>query len=267
MVSESLKKEARKYKIRITYVTSSGKRNYRKVSVIKSDIKKKKPRKTKFGVVRKGSDGHFREENPASGIRVNPNDNTNWVWLPVRWVHCLSCGMYHSNRQIPAPFWDRNWENSSGPTSNVKAGVILVRGDNLLMTQSYNDKFGFPKGAVDKGEDIYRAAVRELKEETGVVLDVRNIRGTQPMSIISKKNVYKMFVYKVPMNFKLTSFPEDDAEITSFGWVNVNSANNLKLSNAMKSVLATYKRYHVQKETIPWKSRNKSSSDNNWRKR
>lgn len=277
-ISESLRKQAKKYKVRTTYNTKSGKRKYRTASAIRNEIKKRSKgrsfKRSKFGAVARGSDGHYREQNPASGLKVNPNDNTKWIWLPVKWNCCQECGMYHSNRKIPESFWKREWDS---PSSNIKAGVIVVRGDNLLMTQSYHDKFGFPKGAIDKGEKPHEAAVRELFEETGVVIDPVIISRKKPLNIVSGKNVYKMFVYNVPMNFKLASFPRDDAEITTFGWVNINQADKLKLSRAMRSVLETYKRSvkdnwrntpsirRVQSAPQPYK-RN-ADSDQNWRRK
>ncbi|HHT96330.1 MAG TPA: NUDIX hydrolase [Clostridiales bacterium] len=62
--------------------------------------------------------------------------------------------------------------------------VILVRNEDtqkikLLMikrkSHPYKDCWALPGGFVDKNEDINAAAIREVKEETGVKIDIENI--------------------------------------------------------------------------------------------
>ena len=47
------------------------------------------------------------------------------------------------------------------------AGFIVVRGGKFLLLLS-DDKVDTPKGHIEKGERAISAAVRELKEETGI---------------------------------------------------------------------------------------------------
>ncbi len=54
----------------------------------------------------------------------------------------------------------------------VAVGAVLIKdGKILLVKRGYppgKDKWSIPGGVVEAGEDIYSAAVRELKEETGI---------------------------------------------------------------------------------------------------
>lgn len=52
------------------------------------------------------------------------------------------------------------------------AGVMLVNGDGRVFVGQRNDHFSdawqMPQGGIDEGEDAKTAALRELKEETGI---------------------------------------------------------------------------------------------------
>lgn len=54
----------------------------------------------------------------------------------------------------------------------VAVGAVLIKNDEILLVKrGYppgKGKWSIPGGVVEAGEDIYVAAVRELKEETGI---------------------------------------------------------------------------------------------------
>ena len=63
-------------------------------------------------------------------------------------------------------------------------GVLAVvrRGNQLLLAQrskgSYKGRWGFPGGHLERGETVTAAALRELREETGVEAEARGILTT-----------------------------------------------------------------------------------------
>ena len=56
--------------------------------------------------------------------------------------------------------------NSLVPSVNVV--VTNAEGEILLIRRSDNDNWAIPGGAIDLGESLTQAAVRETKEETGI---------------------------------------------------------------------------------------------------
>lgn len=65
-----------------------------------------------------------------------------------------------------------------------------------LVLQSLNGDFGFPKGHVEKDETEYETALRELKEETNVDIEiVEGFRKQIEYLMSSKKDVIKIAVY------------------------------------------------------------------------
>jgi ADP-ribose pyrophosphatase YjhB (NUDIX family) len=74
--------------------------------------------------------------------------------------------------------------NSLVPSVNVV--VTNAGGDVLLIRRSDNQNWAVPGGAIDLGESMVRAAVRETKEETGVDCEVTGLVGiyTDPKHVI-----------------------------------------------------------------------------------
>ena len=47
-------------------------------------------------------------------------------------------------------------------------GVIVNRAGEILLVQQHNNSWSLPKGGINEGESEYEAALREIKEETGL---------------------------------------------------------------------------------------------------
>jgi len=60
--------------------------------------------------------------------------------------------------------------NSLVPSVNVV--VTKAAGDVLLIRRSDNQNWAVPGGAIDLGESMVQAAVRETKEETGIDCEI-----------------------------------------------------------------------------------------------
>ncbi|WP_232696823.1 NUDIX domain-containing protein [Brevibacillus daliensis] len=61
----------------------------------------------------------------------------------------------------------------------LAAGGIVIKGEEVLVVKKtyggLKGKWSFPAGFVDPGETVDEAAVREVKEETGVTARVRQV--------------------------------------------------------------------------------------------
>jgi 8-oxo-dGTP pyrophosphatase MutT (NUDIX family) len=74
--------------------------------------------------------------------------------------------------------------NSMVPSVNVV--VTNAAGEVLLICRSDNDNWALPGGAIDLGESMVQAAVRETREETGIDCEVTGLVGiyTDPQHVI-----------------------------------------------------------------------------------
>jgi ADP-ribose pyrophosphatase YjhB (NUDIX family) len=74
--------------------------------------------------------------------------------------------------------------NSLVPSVNV--GVINERGEVLLIRRTDNENWAMPGGAMDIGETIAEAGVRETLEETGIECEITRLVGvyTNPRHVM-----------------------------------------------------------------------------------
>jgi ADP-ribose pyrophosphatase YjhB (NUDIX family) len=74
--------------------------------------------------------------------------------------------------------------NSLVPSVNVV--VTNEDGDVLLIQRSDNGNWAIPGGAIDLGESLTKAAIRETREETGITCEITGIVGiyTDPKHVI-----------------------------------------------------------------------------------
>ena len=74
--------------------------------------------------------------------------------------------------------------NSLVPSVNV--GVVTERGEVLLIRRTDNENWALPGGAMDLGETIADAGVRETREETGIDCEIVRLVGvyTNPRHVM-----------------------------------------------------------------------------------
>lgn len=75
---------------------------------------------------------------------------------------------YYDDPNAPAP-------NSMVPSVNVV--VTNDAGEVLMIRRTDNDNWAFPGGAIDLGESVAQAGVRETKEETGIDCEITGLLG------------------------------------------------------------------------------------------
>jgi len=124
--------------------------------------------------------------------------------------------------------------NKDGIT-HISTGVAVVKdGQILLIRRSVDDFLGgyyeLPGGGVDAGETIEHAAMREMKEETGLEVSrvITTFKGfdykTDKKPSVRQIN---LIIEAKPGEIKLSSEHDD------FLWVNKNDLGNITISESM----------------------------------
>jgi ADP-ribose pyrophosphatase YjhB (NUDIX family) len=131
--------------------------------------------------------------------------------------------------------------NAPAPTSVVpSANVVVVNDDGaiLLIRRTDNGNLALPGGGMDLGESITQAAVREVKEETGVDVEITGLVGiySNPRHIIeytSDSEVRQEF--SVVFTARITGgTPSPSSEASEVVWTDPADVTNLRIHPSMR---------------------------------
>lgn len=128
-------------------------------------------------------------------------------------------------------------------------GVLITDGNNLLICHpTHGSKWDIPKGKRDDHETLVEAAIRELKEETGLVVqpDVLAYLGTKPYKPNKNIALFKHTVLEMPSpgdlictsHFEIYghSYPEMD----NFAVVSINTALGMVNSDLARVIDSSF---------------------------
>ncbi len=142
---------------------------------------------------------------------------------------------YHDDPDAPKA-------NSMVPSVNVV--VVNDAGDILLISRSDNDNWALPGGAIDLGESVSQAAVRETKEETGIDCEINGLVGiyTDPGHIIlytsngEARQEFSIVLRARAVGGQTT--PSDES--TEVRWVPPGEAENYTMDRSMRCRIRHY---------------------------
>lgn len=138
------------------------------------------------------------------------------VYMHTRDIRCV-CGQCRIRRR----HLDTGCDADFGPYCNnvARAGVFVhstSRGQPVvLLVQSYNGKWGPPKGRVEPGESALECALRETHEETGLAIAQHVVDPSRARVLRGKWSMYEAVL---PTPGPCT--PQSD-EITGIGWFTI----------------------------------------------
>ncbi|BCJ50424.1 NUDIX hydrolase [Actinoplanes sp. NBRC 14428] len=126
-------------------------------------------------------------------------------------------------------------------TSIVPSANVIVTNDAadvLLIRRSDNGNWALPGGAMDIGESLPEAAVRETREETGIDVEITGLVGifTDPRHVIlytsdgEVRQEFSVVFAARPVDGKLTT----SAESTEVRWVPVPEVAALPMDRSMR---------------------------------
>jgi ADP-ribose pyrophosphatase YjhB (NUDIX family) len=134
--------------------------------------------------------------------------------------------------------------NSLVPSVNVV--VVNEAGDILMIRRTDNDNWAVPGGAIDLGESVAQAAVRETKEESGIDCEITGIVGiySDPKHVIlytsngEVRQEFSILLTGRPLSGELT--PSDESK--EVNWVAPSAVLGLTMDRSMRIRINDYLR-------------------------
>lgn len=132
--------------------------------------------------------------------------------------------------------------NSLVPSVNVV--VVNDAGEILMIRRTDNDNWAVPGGAIDLGESVAQAAVRETLEESGIECEITGIIGiySDPKHVIlytSNGEVRQEFSIVLTAR-PLSGQPTPSSESSEVRWVPVSEVRDYTMDRSMRIRINDY---------------------------
>lgn len=123
--------------------------------------------------------------------------------------------------------------SSPGATAEYSAGGVVYRRsgssyDIVVVNRARHTDWSLPKGHLEAGETREQAAVREVKEETGIdALIVGYIGEVVYFYRVPRKGLIRKTVYYFLMEASSTTLGGPNFEVAESRWVSISEAHTL----------------------------------------
>ena len=113
-------------------------------------------------------------------------------------------------------------------------GAVIIKENNILLIEQKSGFYGFPKGHMEEFESEKETAIREVKEETNLDIEILSDLSF-PLSYLQKSDMTKEVVYFLarPINEEVRI---QESELSGYEWVNIDEVGNKLTFDNMKEI-------------------------------
>ena len=132
--------------------------------------------------------------------------------------------------------------NSLVPSVNVV--VVNDAGEILMIRRTDNDNWAVPGGAIDLGESVAQAAVRETREESGIECEITGVVGiySDPKHVILyTRNGEVRQEFSIVLTARpLSGQPTPSSESSEVRWIPVHNVPEYTMDRSMRIRINDY---------------------------
>lgn len=107
---------------------------------------------------------------------------------------------------------------------DVVSALIYDMDEHILMVKNVKGYWEFPGGAVEKGEHLQQAVIREVREETGYVIKVNELHSVR--EILFQDNMHHALIFTEIIGGEMNIL-DPDHDIEEVKWVSTQDAEKL----------------------------------------
>ena len=104
---------------------------------------------------------------------------------------------------------------------------------NALQNHFEVSRYGFPKGMIEDNEEAIDAAIREMKEETGILYSKEELEKSPKIEIKTDFGLHHYWI----VNSNKNPYIKNNNEIKNVEWVEISMKNMYKMSKFTRSLL------------------------------
>src|ERR1051325_10853628 len=135
-------------------------------------------------------------------------------------------------------FDDPNAPKANSLVPSVNVVVTNDQGEILMIRRTDNDNWAVPGGAIDLGESLTQAAIRETKEETGIDVEITGLVGiyTDPKHVLhytSNDEVRQEFSIALTGR-PVGGHPTPSDESREVHWIPLETIEGLDMDRSMR---------------------------------
>ncbi|HUY53428.1 MAG TPA: NUDIX hydrolase [Candidatus Dormibacteraeota bacterium] len=127
--------------------------------------------------------------------------------------------------------------------NSKRCRVIISDGKNILIVKNWlgPNKFTLPGGGLKKNENPKAGTAREIKEETGIIVDSNNLSLIEPEKLVDEYgHSYESIGYLLKIN-QSPKIVRQKFEIADIKWVDIQEAlEKYSLTAAAKNLITTW---------------------------
>ena len=120
---------------------------------------------------------------------------------------------------------------------NEKSYGIIVEhnGKILIVQQKKSGNYGFPKGHILPNETEEECAIREVKEETNIDVEI-NKKNRYSLSYVQDGNINKEVVYFIGKPKNSIEEKKQEKEISSILWIDIDKVRDTLTYDNLKEI-------------------------------